>query len=491
MNEKFSRRQLIKGAAAGAAAVAGARVFNTPYIMMAAEPGKKLRTAVIGCGGRGSGYHVPLAARENLVALVDVDDKKIAGAIKDAKGKEKEFNAEAVKSFNDYRKFFDVMAKEVDAVFVATPNHHHALVAMLAMERGIAVYLEKPMAYNIAECRLLAAAAKKYKVATQMGNQGHSGEGYRRLVEYIQAGAIGKVTEVYHWSDCENGGVGPRPAPIPVPPELNWDAWLGPAPFREFHPDSVKIENGKPRIIGLHPHEWHGWHDFGGGALGNRGCHIMDGAHWALDLNGPCSMEMEDCTGGTDERFPLASRIRWDFPQRGNRAPVKIWWYDGRRKGATGTEKGDTADSVVNADRNRPPLLVELEKKYGKDRFEGNATVYVGDKGMMYTGFYGGGPRILDEAQMKATPVPDKKIERINGSHTDDFLRGVRDPGYKPCANFEVSAPMTELTLLGVLAARAGAQKKLEWDGDKCTNIPAVNNDLQREGRESWKLPKV
>ncbi len=477
MSAKFSRRELLKGATIGAAAVAGARVFNTPYIM-AAEPGKKLRTAVIGCGGRGTGFHVPLAARENLVALVDMDDSKIAGAIKEGKAKQKDFNAEAVKGFNDYRKFFDVMAKEVDAVFIATPNHHHALPAMLAMERGIACYVEKPIAYNVHESRLLAEASKKYKVATQMGNQGHSQEGYRRLVEYIQAGAIGNVTQVYHWSDCENGGVGPRPAAAPVPAGLNWDSFIGPAPYREFHAQ-------------LHPHSWHGWHDFGGGALGNRGCHIMDGAHWALNLNGACAIEMEDATGGTDERFPLAARIRWDFPQRGAMPPVKVWWYDGRRKGATSKETGATADSVVDADRNRPPILIELEKKYGKERFEGNATIYVGDKGMMYTGFYGGGARILPEELHKATPVPEMKFERIKGSHTDDFLRGVRDPTHKPCANFEVSAPLTELTLLGVLAARQGVGKKIEWDGNKCTNMPAVNADLQREGREGWKLPKI
>jgi predicted dehydrogenase len=477
MSAKISRRDLVKGAAAGAVAVAGARIFETPYIM-AAEPGKKLRTAVIGCGGRGSGYHIPLAARENLVALVDVDDKNIANGIKQVKDKEKTVNTDAIKTFNDYRKFFDVMAKEVDAVFIATPNHHHALPALMAMERGISVYVEKPMAYNISEARLLAEASKKYKVATQMGNQGHSGEGYRRLVEYIQAGAIGNVTEVYHWSDCENGGVGPRPPALPVPANLHWEEWIGPAPYRDYHKD-------------LHPHEWHGWHDFGGGALGNRGCHIMDGAHWALNLNGPCTIELEDANGGTNERFPLSSRICWTFPKRGDMAPVKVWWYDGRRKGATGKETGATADSVADADRVRPPILVELEKQYGKDRFEGNATIYKGDKGLMYTGFYGGGVRIIPEEQQKATPVPEAKIPRIKGSHTDDFLRGVRDPSYKPCANFEVSAPLTELTLLGVLAARAGAGKKVEWDGNKCTNTPAVNNDLQREGRKGWELPKL
>lgn len=485
MSAIITRRNLIKGAAAGTVALAGGRVFDAPYII-AAEPGQKLRTAVIGCGGRGIGFHVPAAAKEKIVALVEPDPKNLKSALERAVKEGQD--AASIKTFTDYRKFFDVMAKEVDAVFIATPNHHHALIAMMAMQRGMGVYVEKPMSYDIHEALMLAEASKKYKVATQMGNQGHSSEGYRRLVEYIQAGAIGNVTEVHHWCDTVNGGVGPRPAATTPPNGMDWDSWIGPAPYRDYHPDSVtKSADGKVKVAELHPHKWHGWHDFGGGALGNRGCHIMDGGHWALDLNGPCTITLEDALGGSDERFPVGSRIRWDYPQRGKRAPVKVWWYDGKRRGANSKESGAFFDSVADTDRNLPPILVEMEKKYGKERFGTNATFYVGDNGgIMYTGFYGENPRILPEEQHKATPVPEKKFERIKGSHPEDFLRGVRDPSYKPCANFEVSAPMTAYTLLGVLAIKAGQGNPVEWDGEKCTNNPKINTFIRRDYRKGW-----
>lgn len=484
MNEKISRRQLIKGAAGGAAVLAGARVFDAPYII-AQEPNKKLRCAIIGCGGRGESFHIPSAAKEKIVALVEPDPKNLEKAL--ARCKKEGQNTDDIKTFADYRKFFEAMKGQVDAVFTATPNHHHALVSMLAMENGMGIYVEKPMAYDIAEARMLAEASKKYKVATQMGNQGHSGEGYRRLVEYIQAGAIGNVKEVYHWCDAVNGGVGPRPAPMPPPNGMDWDAWLGPAPYVDYHPDYViKGRDGKEKIMPLHPHEWHGWHAYGGGALGNRGCHIMDGAHWALNLNGPCKITLEDNYGGTDERFPFSSIIRWDFPQRGDMAPVTVRWYDGKKRGVESNEPGDFFDSASPAARVKPPILEEMEPKYDKGRFGTNATFYVGDKGIMYTGFYGENPRILPEELHKATPVPPAKFERLKGGHPEDFLRGVRDPSHKPCANFVESAPLTELTLLGVLAIKAGKGNTIEWDGNKCTNIPKINDYLKRDYRKGW-----
>ncbi|MDQ3813017.1 MAG: Gfo/Idh/MocA family oxidoreductase [Armatimonadota bacterium] len=469
MTEQFSRREFMKRAAAGA--VAGASLVGMPYIIAAPRTGK-LRTAVIGCGGQGTGAHVPAAAREHLVALIDADENKLAKAIKKAKDTNAELDTATVKTYNDYRKFFDEMHKEVDAIFIATPNHHHALPALLAMQHGIGVYVEKPMSFNIHEARTMAEYARKYKVATQMGIQGHSGEGYRRLCEYIWAGAIGNVTEVHCWSDCLNGGVGGRPPTLPVPAGLNWDSWIGPAPFRDYHKD-------------LHPHEWHGWYDFGNGALGNRGCHIMDGAFWALKLDKPSSLELEEVNGGSEERYPMGARIRWDYPARGDMPPLKLYWYDGKRKGVQNAGPGDTADSVAREAANVPPLMLELKKKYDR-KFEGNATLYVGDKGVMYTGFYGGGTRIIPEEAHKAFPVPEPKIPRIKGSHQEDFLRGVRDPSHQPCANFDYSARQTEMVLLGDLAMKAGIGKKVEWDGDKCTNMPELNAMLQRDYRKGW-----
>ncbi|MDD5522380.1 MAG: Gfo/Idh/MocA family oxidoreductase [Kiritimatiellae bacterium] len=475
MNSKQTRREFLKKATMCAGAAAGSQFFSAPYIMADKAPNSKLGMAVIGCGGQGIGNHVPVAARERLVALVDVDELNIAKAVDKAKKIAPQIKTSSIKTFTDYRKMFDKMAREIDAIFIATPNHHHALPALTAMRLGKHVYVEKPMAYNVHEARTMAECARQNKVATQMGNQGHSGEGYRRLCEYIWAGAIGKVTEVYCWSNRANGGVGPRPPILPVPEKLHWDEWIGPAPFRDYHKD-------------LHPHEWHGWHDFGNGSLGNLGCHVMDGAFWALKLEHPTSIEVELMLGGSDERFPVGTRIRWDFPARGEMPPVKIYWYDGKRdlSDHEGEEKSPDIYSVSKAVASRPPLVEELEKKYNRN-FGGNGTIYVGDKGYMYTGCYGEGTRIVPEEKHQEFPIPEKIIPRIKGSHQDNFLNACRG-GEPACANFDYSARFTEVILLGSLAMIAGERKKIEWDGPnmKCTNIPEINNFLKREGRKGW-----
>ncbi|MCX7008501.1 MAG: Gfo/Idh/MocA family oxidoreductase [Kiritimatiellaeota bacterium] len=467
MSTKQSRRSFLKTAAAGTGMLAATRVFGAPAILSTRSPGAQLRTAVIGCGGRGVSAHVAPAAAERLVALVDADEKGLAKALKKAGAKS------GIRTFNDYRKLFDVMGKELDAVFIATPNFHHALPAMLAMQRGIGVYVEKPLTYTIAEARALAAAAKQFKVATQMGNQGHSGESYRRLCEYIWAGAIGNVTEVHHWCNRSNGGVGGRLPTLPVPAGMHWEEWIGPAPFRDYHKD-------------LHPHEWHTWHDFGNGSLGNMACHIMDGAFWALKIEHPTSIEVEEMAGGSAERYPTGTRIRWDVPARGAMPPVKIYWWDGKRAGIkhAGTDAEDTPDSVSKNARNRPPLVEKLEKEYGRD-FGGNGTFYIGDKGIMYTGCYGEGVRIIPEEKHKAFPMPAASIPRIKGSHQGDFLRACRG-GPPACAAFDYSARLTEFAHLGCLAIKAGLGKKIEWDGTQCTNLPDINRLLARQNRPGW-----
>lgn len=462
-----SRRQFMKTAVVSAAAVAATRVFGRSTESATAGSGDKLRLAVIGCGIQGCGTHVPAALRERLVALVDPDDKCIANALKRAGTLDKDFKASTVRTFSDYRKMFDAMATEIDAVLIATPNHQHALPALMAMKLGKGVYVEKPLCYDITEAHTLSDVAAKQKVATQMGNQGHSGDGYRRLCEYIWAGAIGNVTEVHCWSDRANGGRGERPAEKPVPAGLHWDEWIGPAPLRNYHDD-------------LHPHEWHGWHDFGNGSLGNMGCHVMDGAHWALKLGHPAAIELEEQNGGTAERYPVGTRIRWDFPARGTMPPVKLFWYDGKRAALDASgEQGKTVS-------NRPPLVLELEKKYNRN-FGGNGSIYVGDKGYMYTGTYGEGVRIVPEEEHKKFPVPEVSIPRIKGGHHGDFFRACRG-GEPACANFAYAAKFTEVILLGCLAAKAGPGRKLEWDGPnmKVTNIPEINRYLTRSYRAGW-----
>lgn len=463
-----TRRSFVKAAAAASVAAP----FVVRSSLFAQGGGDKLNCAVIGCGGRG-GSHIGTAAGQNLIALVDVDEKKLEGAKKNAAGKG--VDADKIQTFTDYRPLFDKLGKELDAIFIATPNHQHALPSLIALQLGIGVYCEKPLCHTVGEARQLAAAAAKYKVASQMGNQGHCEEGYRRLCEYLWAGALGQIKETHSWSDRANGGIGPRPASSSPPAGMNWDAWIGPAPYREYHAD-------------LHPHEWHGWYDFGNGSLGNMGCHVLDGVFWALKLGHPTRIEAEEIYGGSEERLPTGTRIRWDFPARGDLAAVKVYWYDGRI-GAGDTGDGNRASPKgTRGERNLPSLLKELQKEYPDEKFDSNGTLYVGEKGIAYTGTYGGGMKLLPKKLMDETPSPEKSLPR-NGSVSGEFLKAVREKTAATTAGFDYSARLTEFTLLGNLAQRAGAGKPVEWDGEKMkvTNLESLNAWVQVQNREGWR----
>jgi predicted dehydrogenase len=414
---------------------------------------------------------------ENLLAVVDADEKRMAAAQASRKDGVK------VEGFSDYRKMFDKFGKQIDAVFVATPNHHHALPAMIAMQLGKGVYVEKPLCHDIAEARKLAAMAARYKVPTQMGNQGHCSEGYRRLCEFVWAGVIGRITETHSWTNRANGGRGPRPPAGPVPAGLHWEEWIGPAPYRDFHSD-------------LHPHEWHGWYDFGNGSLGNLACHVLDGVYWALKLGHPVSFEAEEIFGGTEERCPTGTTIRWDFPARGEMPALKAYWYDGRRgesdlgdghKEPAGGPKGKSAKPASKSPRNLPPLLLELQQKYPDEKFDSSGTLYVGEKGILYTACYGGDLHILPKVKMKEITEPPKSLPRSQNSFAD-FLRACREGKNDTAAGFDYSARLTEFTLLGNLAQHAGKGKKVEWDGPamKVVNLPELNRFLSREYRTGW-----
>lgn len=473
MAQVCKRRDFIKaGAAAVGVSAFGARAQET------AQARKPLRVAVIGCGGgRGLPVLLPEACKERVVAVVDADQRQIAKALAVVGKKISPAAAAEVKVFSDYRKLFDEMGKELDAVMIATPNHQHALPALLAIRRGIHVYLEKPMTHTIAEARLLTREAKRHGVVTQVGQHGHSNEGCRRLCEYIWAGAIGQVREVICWSDRANGlPAGERPPRLPVPEGLDWEQWLGPAPFRGFH-------------AGLHPHSWHRWRDFGNGSVGNMGNHIIDPARWALKLGSPTSVELEDVGGGDDERWSVSSRIRWEFPAREGMAPVKLYWYDGLAKGQPYNKQTVGAiDCVRREFSNRPPLLVELEKKYDRD-FGSDGSLFVGDKGFMTIGPFGDGCRMVPEEAHRAFQPPPATLPRVKGTHQDDFFRACRG-GAPACANFDYSEALTEIVLLGDLAMCAGAGKRIEWDGaaTRCTNMPELNRFVKTESREGWRM---
>ena len=451
MKSHFSadtRRTFIRKAAILTGAASTAKWLGAPAILSAASPNSQLGIAVIACGGMGGG-NAEIAAKERLVALVDVDEKKLGEAVKKVEAK-----VPNPQTFFDYRKMYDKCYKDIDVVLIATPDHHHAPAAMRAIQRGKHVFVQKPLAHDLFEVRALTEAARKHKVATQMGNQGHSEEGYRILCEYIWAGAIGNVTETHSLMQRSFGGIGGRPPTKPVPPGLHWDEWLGPAPFRDYHD-------------GLHPSDWRSWVDFGTGTLGDMGCHLLDGAFWALKLSEAkkFSIECLQQVGGTDEKFPQDNILKWEFPARGNMPPVKVFAHDNKW----------------------PDFVTELAKQH-QEKFTGG-TLYVGDKGYMFSGTYGGNPRIIPKSKHDEFPVPPKTIPRSKHGPMGDFLAACK--GEEPaCSNFNVSGPFTEFVLTGTLASRAGVGKKIEWDVTKlkCTNLPEVNQMVKRKYRKGWEI---
>ncbi len=438
---KITRRKFI-GSAAGAVAaftIVPRHVLggpgNTP-------PSEKLNIAAIGAGGRG-GRVIDACAGENIVALCDVDEER---------GAESFCKYPNAKRYRDFRKMLD-KEKNIDAVIVATPDHTHAVAAMQAMRMGKHIYCEKPMTRTIYEARKLTEAARKYKVTTQMGNQGHSGEGVRLMCEWIWDGAIGPIREVHAWTNrpiWPQGIDRPKETP-PMPSTLDWDLWLGPAPHRPYHPCYL-------------PFNWRGWWDFGAGALGDMACHILDPVYAALKLGYPTSVEASS-TKMNSETYPVASIIHYYFPARGQMPPVKLTWYDGGLM---------------------PPRPEELEP--GRQMGDKNGGVlFAGDKGKIMCACYGRGPRIIPETKMQAYKRPSKTIPRITASHEQNWIDACKG-GDPACSNFDYAGPLTEIVLLGNLAIRAG--EKLQWDGPniKVTNVPQANEYLHSQYREGWTL---
>lgn len=460
ISSKLSRRQFLSSAAA-----VTAFTIVPSYVLGVngqQPPSDKLNIAAIGAGGMGSG-NIERCSSENIVALCDVDDERGAGTYA------KHPNAP---TFRDYRKMLDKESKNIDAVIIATPDHTHAVAAMACMQLGKHVYVQKPLTHDIYEARMLTQAAHKYKVQTQMGNQGHSGEGIRLISEWIADGAIGDVREVHAWTDRPiwPQSVGRPAGSLPVPSTLDWDLWLGTAPFRPFNK-------------GYLPFDWRGFWDFGTGALGDMACHIIDPVFMALKLGYPTSASAsftrvrlgdryEDCClklADMNETPPISSVIHYDFPKRGDMPAVKLNWYDGGM---------------------RPERPKELEQ--GRRMGDGtNGVIFEGDKGKIMCGCYAANPRIIPEEKMKEYKRPEKTIARIpggEGGHEQDWVRACKD-GKPASSNFDYSGPLTETVLMGNLTMRMDGER-IEWDGDnmKVTNIPEANAFVSRKYREGWSL---
>jgi predicted dehydrogenase len=379
------------------------------------------------------------------VALCDVDEK-YAGKVFQSYPK--------AKVWFDFREMLDKQ-KDIEAVIVATPDHLHAVVSMEAMKRGKHVYCQKPLTRLVAEARALTEAARKYKVVTQMGNQGHSGNGVRDICEWIWDGAIGEIREVHAWTNrpvWPQGIDRPKETP-PVPETMHWDLWIGPAPTRPYNPCYA-------------PFAWRGWWDFGGGALADMACHVLDPVFWALKLKYPLSVQAS-CTSVNDETFPLASIVHYEFPAREGMPAVKVHWYDGGLK------------------PEKPEALGDMQIGQAASN-----VLFMGSKGVLRCGEYGDDPHLFPLSLMREYKRPPKTLERINTSHEGNWIEACKTGG-KATSNFDYSGPLTEMVTMGNLAIRPeNVGKKLEWDGEnmRVTNEEKANDYVHPHYREGWSL---
>ena len=518
----LSRRKFVSNVA-----VTGAGLTIMPRHVLGhgfEAPSDTLNVAAVGVGGMGRSNLVNLSS-QNIVALCDVDwdyaDKGFESLDRDiksqqtrldenmvefrppasARGEEQPLQKRAmtslersrtsaqvdamlrlkerlpgIKRYQDYREMLDKQ-KDIDGVVIATPDHMHATIALAAMDLGKHVYVQKPLTWSVAEARALAKRAKETKLATQMGNQGHSWDDARTAVEYVWAGAIGDVREIHIWTNRPLGywpqGV-PRPersrTPLDQlrwngpgvmarianalagdytpPPSLAWDLFLGAAPHVDYHPI-------------YHPFNWRGWVDWGVGAIGDMGAHLIDHSMWALDLGYPTTIETVS-TPFNSVSFPHATMTVYDFPARGNKPAVKLTWYDGGLL---------------------PPKPIEM----GEEEFnKGGGALLVGSKGKLLHETYGAKPRLLPKSLHDSFGKPAQKLPRIpNENHEMNWADAAKGKTETSCP-FEYAAKLTEVMLLGVVSLRAG--RKLEYDGAnmRITNIGEANAFLRREPRPGW-----
>jgi len=431
-NTNLKRRDFLK-VAGGSAAVLSTGVWSQTAKADSTSPNEKLNVACVGVANRAAAS-VGAVGGENIVALCDVDKNyldRVAAANPNAR------------KYADYREMIEKEAGKADALIVATADHNHAPATIRGIRAGMHVYCEKPLAHTVQESRIVAEAAKEEGLATQMGTQIHAGDNYRRVVEIIQAGVIGDVTEVHVWVGKGWGG-GERPEGGVEPPEhLSWDLWLGPAPHRPYVPGRY------------HPAQWRRWWDFGQGTLGDMACHYMDLPFWALNLRHPITCEAE----GPEvhpETCPLGLIVRYEFPKGEGKAPLKFTWYDGKL----------------------------IPREVAGERVPGSGVMFVGTKGKLFSSYtkY----RLFPEEQFADFTPPPQTIPKSIGHHAE-WIKACKDGSPTTC-NFDYSGALTETVLLGNVAYRTG--QKLEWDAKnlKATNCPEADKYISKEYRPGWEV---
>ncbi len=460
----------------------------------------KLNVAAIGCGGQGGVILNQAAATENIVAMVDVDETRAAANFA---------KFPKATKYKDFRVMLEKEGKNVDACTIGIPDHMHATVALACMQNGKSVYVEKPLTRTPWEARLLADAALKYKVATQMGNQGYSHEGIRTASEILWSGEIGEVREVHV---CSTPGTHPTglsepPKESSVPSNLNYDLWLGGAAMRAY-------------AVEYTPYNWRGFFDFGTGQIGNWGIHSMGPVNMALQLGAPTSVEMIKVVNSSKITFPDRAILKFEFPARGGMPPVTVYWHDSAKPSDPEAyhvpgmdnemvlpamenlgEKGRGRARAANPFPPRPnnPNAPRLGAGgpgvtvYGPPReapkpgiLTGNGAVFVGSKGLMATTERGEGVHLLPATRWREYTLPPQLLTRSPG-HMMDFVRAAKG-GDPACSNFSISAPYAEWMLLGVIAFRVPG--KLEWDSKnfRFTNNAEANKYLRPTFRKGWEL---
>ena len=450
--QNTSRRHFIKSTAA----LAGTAF--APNILLGQDKGaKKLNVAAVGCGGKGGSDISEIAGGNRIAFLCDVDKERAKGAI--SKYSDARF-------FSDYREMFATVADQIDVVTVSTPDHMHFPIALEAIRHGKPVMVQKPLCNTLWEARVLANFAREKGVFTVMGNQGATTAGTRVLREWIEAGLIGEVKEVYYWT---NRPIWPQgkgldfPAQA-VPKDLNWDVWQG------------TCATDRPYSPKIHPFAWRGFWDYGCGALGDIGCHSFNSAFWALDLGGDFIVESSKVSEFDDTTAPKRSTIVYQFPAKGKRGPVKVIWQDGVNN--PNTDKEFVRPPGIPAD-------LELSNEFGQ--------VFVGTEGTIFVNdaYCSTSPVLYPEALREKAKSVKPVYERVKGGPTQELCRAIRGEGPKPVSNFvDHAGPLTEMVLAGNLAVRLG--KKIDWDmkNMEARGLPEVKAMLKRVYRKGWE-PKL
>jgi len=454
MSRHFNRRCFLGGLSTGAAAywVAGRSSFA-----VSDSPNERLNLAGIGVGGKGDSDITQAGKFGDVVAICDIDDVRL-----DKKAKE----FPKAKKYNDYRKLLDEMGREIDAVVVSTPDHHHAPACLRAMRMGKHAYCQKPLTHTPAEARLMRETARQFNVQTQMGNQGTASDGFRAGVELVQSGAVGPIREVHAWTNRpfkywkQAPDIVARPQEMPpIPPYVHWDLFLGPAPQRPYHPV-------------YHPHNWRGWWDFGTGSLGDMACHTANLAFKSLKLDLP--QRVSAVSGEINpETYPAWATITYEFPARGDLPPVKFTWYEGAKDGQ----------------RNLPAADL-LQGEQASD----SGMIFIGEKGAIFTpNDYGGEQVLLPRKEYEGFQRPEPTIERLGSSDSDmhqkrEWIRAILEGGPAPMSNFDYASRMTESMILGNVAVRLG--KTLEYDGKTgaVTNCPEASAIIHGTYRKGWEI---